>query len=447
MWGRRRIGKTRLLLEWCRESGGLYTVADQSAEAVQLEYFAEAITQAIPGFADVRYPNWRSLLAALARAARHQAWRGPLVMDELPYLVASSPSLPSVLQRWLDHEARDAGLIVALAGSAQHMMHGLVLDEASPLYGRASEAMKLGQLPVGYMGEALSLKDPLDVARAFAVWGGVPRYWELASPHGADLEAALDDLVLNPLGPLHMEPDRLLTTELPSAVSLRPLLDAIGSGANRVSEIGGRLGQPSTSLSRPLARLVDLGMVRRERPFGKSEKSSKKTLYKIEDPFLRTWFRVVAPRRAQLARMTAPARRRLWLKAKPALMAQAFEDLCRASVQSLGQASKYLRELDGFCAAGRFWERGGHEWDVVSTSDDGERLLLGEVKWREKDADTQLVEKTVAELRAKGRPSNKEWAGLEVVHVVFLPRLTAAAAKKRYGALVVQTKDILRVLK
>ena len=117
VYGRRRIGKTRLLLEWSREAGGLYTVADQSASDIQRRYFAEAVATRLPGFADVEYRDWAGLLARLARDAAVVGWRGPVIFDELPYLVAAAPELPSVLQRWLDHEAKQARLLVAVAGS------------------------------------------------------------------------------------------------------------------------------------------------------------------------------------------------------------------------------------------------------------------------------------------------------------------------------------------
>src|SRR5690349_19118855 len=117
VWGRRRIGKTRLLVEWSERAGGVYTVADQSAPHLQRAYFARSISQALPGFADVTYPDWERLLSRLAADAVSAAFTGPIVIDELPYLVAASPELPSILQRWIDHDAKRAKLRVALAGS------------------------------------------------------------------------------------------------------------------------------------------------------------------------------------------------------------------------------------------------------------------------------------------------------------------------------------------
>ena len=125
IWGRRRVGKSRLLIEWSRRHEGLYTVADQSAPTVQRRYLAAAVAERFPGFA----------------------------------------------------------------------------------------------------------------------------------------KAAVDALVLDPAGPLHGEPDRLLLEETPPATALRPLLDTIGAGVHRVSEIAGRLGRPASSLSRPLASLIEMQFV------------------------------------------------------------------------------------------------------------------------------------------------------------------------------------------
>jgi AAA+ ATPase superfamily predicted ATPase len=79
------------------------------------------------------------------------------------------------------------------------------------------------------------------------------------------------------------------------------ILALIGQGCHRLSEIAGRLGRPATSLSRPLALLVDIGLVKRELPFGEHPRRSKRTRYRIADPFLRYWYRFVDPNRSRLA--------------------------------------------------------------------------------------------------------------------------------------------------
>lgn len=238
--GRRRIGKTRLLLEWSERAGGVYTVADQSAPDLQRAYFARAISQALPGFADVTYPDWERLLSRLAADAMSAGFTGPIVIDELPYLVAASPELPSILQRWIDHEAKRAKLRVALAGSSQRMMQGLVLSHAAPLYGRARVTIDLAGLSPEHIRAAFGRLTPVAVVEHWAAFGGVPRYWELAAERRGSARDRVLALALDPLGPLFAEPERLLLEESPPAVELRPVLDAIGGGriACRRSPVG-----------------------------------------------------------------------------------------------------------------------------------------------------------------------------------------------------------------
>jgi AAA+ ATPase superfamily predicted ATPase len=136
----------------------------------------------------VEYPDWRSLLKRISAEATHQRWRGPLIVDEFPYLVATSPELPRVFQAWVDHEAKEAQLAVALAGSSQRMMQGLVMKATEPLYGRATEAFHLQPLAAGYLSEPLKLATALDVILACTAWGGVPRYWEVMAESGLPLD-------------------------------------------------------------------------------------------------------------------------------------------------------------------------------------------------------------------------------------------------------------------
>lgn len=447
VYGRRRVGKTRLLLEWAKRHSGLYTVADQSAAELQRRYFAEAFAERLPGFADMEFRDWRSLLSRLAREAQFAGWRGPLIFDELPYLVLASPELPSVLQRWIDHEARAAGLKVAVAGSSQRMMQGLVLAGDAPLFGRAREILEIQPLPPSCLYEAFDVPDGIRWGELYTAWGGIPRYWELAQEEGGDVPGQVDRLVLDLLGPLHREPDRLLLEEIPSALETRPVLDAIGSGAHRVSEIAGRLGRPATSMARPLDRLLGLGLVRRELPFGEDEKSSKRALYKIADPFFRLWFRVVAPYRAQLASGTPAARRQILDRFWDPLCAQGWEELCRHQVSRL-PAERSLGQLGPWGPASRWWRGAEPEWDLVSESLDGRRVLLGEVKWSARPFSRKSLETALRELAARPAPPlPPRSSSAEIVRALFVPAVASKGgpAKVPDGAVLVSATDLLEL--
>jgi hypothetical protein len=447
VYGRRRIGKTRLLLEWSGESGGLYTVADQSAADIQRRYFAHAVATRIPDFAAVEYRDWGALLARLSRDAESMGWRGPIILDELPYLVNTAPELPSVLQRWLDHEARRARLVVAIAGSSQRMMQGLVLGADAPLYGRAREVLHVVPLEAAHLRTAFGERSAGRLVELYTAWGGVPRYWELARESGTDAAAQIERLVLDPLGPLHNEPDRLLLEELPPAVELRPLLDAIGGGAHRVSEIAARMGRPATSMARPLERLVAMGLARRDVPFGEPERKSRRSRYKIDDPFFRLWFRVVAPHRGMLASGSSTTRLGLLGRHWPALTALAWEELCRHRLPRLATLTA-VTEKGPWGPASRWWRGNEPEWDVVSRSTVGNGVLLGEARWSAKRYGVRELERARSELAA--RPVPKLGSGVareNVVRVLFVPAVegNARGSRSRRGGevLVVTAEDLL----
>ncbi len=443
LYGRRRVGKTRLLLEWVGKHSGLYTVADQSASGIQRKYFAEAIAQNLPGFADVSYPDWGTLLTRLAREAKACKWRGPIVIDELPYLVMSSPELPSVLQRWVDHDAKDARLIIAVAGSSQRMMQGLVLAASAPLYGRATEIISLTPLDATWLRVVFPKQSVNAQIEAYSAWGGVPRYWELAAEERGTQKAIVDRLVLDPLGSLHREPDRILLEEVPSAVELRPILDAIGSGAHRLSEIASRTGNKATSMSRPLLRLQEMNLVRRETPFGESEKKSKRALYKISDPHFRLWFRVVAPNRGLLASAEPRDRSRLLDRFWKQLVAEGWEELCRQRLPRLRRGHP-IERLGPWGPASRWWHGNKPEWDVVSQSLDGKRILVGEVKWSPGSMSQTRLEREVDLLNKKLLPSLPgSMSELEVTRVLFVSSLESGATKRLRGVRIVDGAGLL----
>lgn len=223
---------------------------------------------------------------------------------------------------------------------------------------------------------------------------GVPRYWELAADY-RELDQAVRRLVLSPLGVLYEEPLRLLLDDWRELTQASTILALIGAGAHRLSEIAGRLGKPATSLGRPLARLIDLGLVRRDVPFGESPRRGKRTAYRITDPFLRFWFRFVEPNRSRLEARALDEVARDVRVAMPGHVAGVWEDLVRESVPR----ARYLGWDWG--PAGSWWgpgrDRRPMELDVVASSSDGRTLLVGEVRWSER----LDWPRDVAELRRK----------------------------------------------
>jgi hypothetical protein len=374
LYGRRRCGKSRLLHEVIPSRRSIYHVGDDRESALQRASLAVEVARILPGFDAVVYPDWGALFARFW----DQAAEGTvLALDEFPTLASAAGEVPSLLQKHVDRRP-GRPLHLVLAGSSQRLMQGLVLDRSAPLFGRADEVLKIGPLPAGWIQSALGLRDPVRAVEAVAVWGGIPRYWELAAEF-ADLEAAVRALVLSPLGVLHDEPGRLLLDDLRDTTQAASILSLIGQGCHRLSEIAGRLGKPATSLTRPLQRLLELDLVSRDVPFGTAARDARRTLYRIGDPFLRFWFRYVEPSRSLLEARRITTVAGAIARTLPGHVAGVWEDLARASVPWLrigGLAWKPAR---------RFWGPGADrrpmEIDLVAESEDGTALLLGEARW------------------------------------------------------------------
>ena len=389
VYGRRRCGKSTLL-QRVLSPQQIYFQADERETPLQLESLATVLSLRLTDFDKVRYRTWDELLASLyARADRLVH----VCLDEFPYLVQADPALPSILQRYIDRQAGTVAWI--LCGSSQRMMHGMVMDRGAPLYGRAREVLKIEPLAAGWLMQALAL-DATDAVRAYATWGGVPRYWELASEYGGQDEA-LEDLVWNRRGVLHEEPGRLLLDDLRSAVQPYSILSLIGSGCHRPAEISARMAKPLSSLARPLAQLCELGYVRRDVPFGEDPKKTRRALYRLNDPFLRFYFRFVLPYESSLAQGITREAVHDWHRDRQGFFAACWEELCRASVP-------WIPGFDPPYGAASAWSPTGDQQadvDVVALSLDRKSLLLGECKWsdRKRRFDLDAVDR---QLREKG---------------------------------------------
>jgi AAA+ ATPase superfamily predicted ATPase len=351
VFGRRRVGKTRLLTHWLAGRHGLYSQAIEASKEQQLQQVFDDVRPALGASLVPR--TFGELLELVDLQPRDSL----LCLDEFPYLVAADPSLPSVVQRWLDHRRRKGGSLV-LAGSSTRMMNDLFLNRGAPLFGRARKLLEI--VPMGYRafcdacGQNPSARESFV---RFALVGGVPKYWELVGRHQSSVELA-EELFFGSSPALEFEPSRLLKDEGVAGLTAPAVLEAVGRGAHKPSEIAARLGTAQTNLSRLFQVLLDARLLERELPFGESIRTTKRTLYRIADPTLRFWFRVYSPHRSR------------WAGYAHAEKAKLLED--HASTVFEDQ----LRSQRPECA--RYWEA-DVELDLVRR--EGEVLIVGEVKW------------------------------------------------------------------
>ena len=431
MYGRRRLGKSTLIKRVLSEND-VYFLADRSEGQHQRALLAKVIAQVFPDFEKLSYPDWESMFRAVNYRTDK---RFTLCLDEFPYLVEQSPELPSVLQKLVDEKQLKYNLV--LCGSSQNMMYGLFLDSTAPLYGRADEIMRLTPIRLPYIQEALNL-NAMNAIEEYAVWGGVPRYWELRE-NRISLDDAMWHNILSVNGALYEEPIKLLQDDVKDIVKTSTIMSYIGTGANRLSEIAARCNEPATNLSRPLKKLVDLGFLEKDVPFGIDEKNAKKSLYKIADPFMAFYYQFVVPNRSfiELGRRL-PIEQALTAHFSESVNMQ-WEKLCRDAVTgNLVNGVVYGK-------AKRWWGSVFNEdkkpeqveFDVMAESLDKKSLLVGECKWTTGENDKQL---TAALLRkANLLPFAKNYT---IVPVLFLQN-----APKGDSENVMLPEDVVELMK
>ncbi len=358
LFGRRRVGKTALALEYARkEASGSkvhYSQAIEGAESLQLDQICDDFGDLLP---KVSVTRWQDFLSLLSRVTE----KCILIIDEFPYLVKTQPSLPSLLQRWLDHD-RPKNMRLILLGSSQTMMHDLFLDSHAPLYERAGEILRLEPMKFKHFCQALKYApDDENSYLKFSLVGGVPKYWDYVKRSKTILELA-DDLYLSVGARLENEPDRLLKDENIVGEQAKHILELVGRGVARPSEMAGRLGIKQSSLSTPLQLLRNASLLGRDIPFGESERSSKRSLYYIQDHCLSFWYGVYSPHRTRW--QTYPKDKKLKLIRDHASLM--FERDIRAIHRD----------------AARYWDANA-EFDSVRYKDGvDDTVLVSEIKFR-----------------------------------------------------------------
>ncbi|WP_257301067.1 ATP-binding protein [Haloarchaeobius sp. FL176] len=382
VYGRRRVGKTALLKEFCRDRPHIYFLAAQEVEQRQREKFVEQVA----GHFDDRVPRidgWDEAFEYLGeRLATDPA---VVVIDEFPYLVEENDSLPSYVQAFVDEQLQHTESMLVLCGSSISTMESEVLGHESPLYGRRTGQIDLQ--PFSFQqARAVIDYEIADAIRSYAITGGTPMY-----PTLFDSDQSLGEnvrtQVLSPTAVLYNEPEFLLRTELRSPARYLSILEAIATGRTTPNEISGATGIDSGPLSKYLQTLRRLRFVEREVPVTATGKTSKRSQYHVADEFLRFWFRFVEPNRSSIEEAPGLVFEGTIEPNLPDYVATTFESVCHEAVWEAIRRG----ELDSYASIGRWWY-GEDEIDIVGLAPDADRVLLAECKWTTEPVGHGLVE-------------------------------------------------------
>ncbi len=256
LYGRRRIGKTSLLLHWAQQTRQpyVYWVAHrETAEATRYSLTRAFWKYAFPGRNAPRFDSWESLFEQMAAIIGNQ----PLILiwDEFPYAAESDPSLPSHLQAAWDHHFKGRPIMLILAGSHVGMMVDMMSYQA-PLYGRFTGQILLKPLPFAALAEFFPTYSAEERVAAYACLGGVPAYLEWINPQQS-LVANIKQHLFAPSGMFRSEPALLVSDLVRETRLYEAILRSIANGAHTPADMAAATGLASpqfAALSQAAAR-------------------------------------------------------------------------------------------------------------------------------------------------------------------------------------------------
>jgi AAA+ ATPase superfamily predicted ATPase len=391
--GRRRQGKTFLLEALCEATGGLYFAADQATETESLRYLAAAVAKYTESPLPVRFDDWRQAVETLLAITVDR--EVPVVIDEFPYLVKASPSLPSVIQTALTPRRKErlaSRARILLCGSAMSFM-GALLGGGAPLRGRAGLELIVPTLDYRLAADFWEITDPRLAFQVHAVVGGTPAYRrefvEDDTPTGiGDFDGWMLRTVLNPSSPLFRETRYLLSEEpgLRDIGLYHSVLAAVANGNATSGGIASYVGRKASDITHHLSVLEDSGLLRREHDVFRGNRM----IYRVAEPLVRFYQAILRPDWSEWERARQSAR--LWERRRHRfdsnVLGPHFEEICRHWVAEYASPEFFDGYVDrvGSGTVNDPAQKANHEVDIVVFGESHGRaalLSIGEAKWND----------------------------------------------------------------
>jgi uncharacterized protein len=388
VYGRRRVGKSALLQQASTpDSPYIYFQATKVEQGLNIAAFKADIERIIGGDAVLSgLSDWFGILTWLAKAAESHP-KLVVVLDEFPYLTDQTDALPSIIQKIWDSGVMKAGnLKLVLCGSLISYMEEL-LTERNPLFGRRTMALQVEAMPLKEAALFLPHYSAIDKITAYAIFGGVPHYLQACNPE-MSLRDNVIRLLMSSSGLLYDEPEFLLQSELRETKRYSSIVSAIATGANKLSEVVGRVSglKDTAQISPYVETLIKMRILEKQRSFGSSLRE-RDARYVICDPIFKFWHRFIRPNLSALTRGFGDNVYDTVITPQLSdYMGLAFEEMCREHLRLFSQIrlSAPAQEI------GKLWS-GHYDLDIMGKLLDG-TWVFGECKWQSQHISVDVLE-------------------------------------------------------
>jgi len=392
IYGRRRIGKTTLLRQFCQGKKSVFFTAIKSTSQRNIDLFGKCALNALaPEMRSSSFQSFDALCSFLGEKSDHE--RVIVVIDELPYMAKKDDSITSTLQKYIDEEWQFGKMFFIVCGSSVSFMEDEVLSEKSPLFGRRTMQIRLSAFHYDQTALFLPSWSVMDQAFAYGVTGGIAKYLSLFDEHKT-LDENIISLFFSRAGYLYEEADNLLTQEFRDVDGYSRVIETIAGGSNQVQEIADKSGISAQNVLHLLKNLAETGIVERQKAITE-EHNKKKIQYILSDEMLRFWYRFIPD--AVDAIEIGKGDLYYYQNVKPNLysfMGSVFEKMCRQYTLKAGIMGRFQCTVT---RVGTWWgtnpeKKAETDIDVVGLDSVKKEAVIGECKFRHEMTDKKVYD-------------------------------------------------------
>ena len=392
--GRRRIGKTSLIMKSVEGLPTVYLFVGRKNEATLCAEFIPLIAKSLDCYVPDEIKTFRSLFQYMMELAQSRSFN--LVIDEFQEFYNINESVYSDMQNIWDQYRKKSHMNLVVSGSIYSLMQKIFQNSKEPLFGRADNIIKLSAFDLSTLKEIIHDYNPKydndDLLALYTFTGGVPKYVELFCDNGMLCIDEMINFMVRENSPFTEEGKNLLIEEFgKNYATYFSILSTISGGRNTQPEIESALG--NKSIGGHIKRLIDdYNIITRQRPILAKE-GTQSVRYEITDNFIRFWFNYFDRYRSMIEIKNYIGLQSIIKADYPTYSGKVLEVYFK---QQFAESFKYK-------AIGSWWEpkNGQNEIDIVALKLEKNCAVIVEVKRQKKNFKPELLATKVEYIKAK----------------------------------------------